>query len=98
MVLSPNQQDYLRKNLPQLVPQPYVAQLKDTLELSEAIKVLKLSFVDPIYIVGLHKIGVFRYDEGPYWMTIWANNGRPYIRMSDVSDGKMFDIFLLPKS
>ena len=85
MVLSPNQQDYLRKNLPQLVPQPYVAQLK-------------VSFVDPIYIVGLHKIGVFRYDEGPYWMTIWANNGRPYIRMSDVSDGKMFDIFLLPKS
>jgi len=40
MVLSPNQQDYLRKNLPQLVPQPYVAQLKDTLELSEATRVL----------------------------------------------------------
>jgi len=98
MPVSEKVRSWLQRILPELTPQPFTAQLKNTLEFPEAEEKFKLVIEDWGRWVELYKIGVMQCEDGPYYQTIWANKGRPYIRIYDSEKGDLWDIFLLPKS
>ena len=86
----------IRKIISQLEPQAVTAQLDKTLEFSEAEARFNLQVTGLTYVIGMYKIVVYEGDKGPYYETLWANNGRPYIRLYDSASNELVDIFLLP--
>lgn len=80
-----------------LNPQPYKAQLDRTMEFDEASDMFGgLSVLDIQYVLVNWKIHLWVGSDGPWWLPIWANNGRPYIRLRDPESRKSVDVFLLP--
>lgn len=86
----------IQELVPDLKPQPYLAQLENTIEFEEAETKYQLKVVDVVREAGLIKIKLMKGGEGPYYETLWAHRGRPYVRINDKVTNKLVDVFLLP--
>lgn len=97
MPVSTKVRTELERALPKLHPQPSTAQLSITVEYDDARRRFKLrvtELIRPFPNKSIIKATTFKEGEGPYYLRVWANNGRPYIR--PLLGRELMDVFLLP--
>ncbi len=98
MPITEGNRKLIESILGMLVPQPYIGQLKSTLEFAEAEKKfnLRITHIDDSGAGGFWRVAVMEDGQGPYYEHLWAFGGRPYIRLYYHTTGKLYDVFLLP--
>ncbi len=97
MALPTGVREKIEEWLPRLNCQPVCPQLGNRISLEVAERNLSLRVIGFLDHVNVHWIRLVAYmnELGPYFFEIWANDGKPYIRILDTKKNENVDVILL---